>query len=67
MTCFPRPWVFLLEEEWFDECTFSLGSSFDDTGQIEELDIRAFVFDDSGDASQRCELVCSRFGGRLGD
>ena len=37
--------------------TFALSSAFDDTGQIEKLNLGAFVLDDTGHTSQSRELV----------
>lgn len=42
--------------------TFTVLGAFDDTGQIEQLNLRALILKDTGDASQGCELVSSNFG-----
>ena len=40
--------------------SFALGGSFDDSGQVEQLDVGVLVLDDARDAGQRRELVGRR-------
>lgn len=46
---------------------FTLGGTFDDPGQIEELDCGAFVLDFAGDGGQCGEFVGRGFGVGVGD
>lgn len=41
--------------------TLAVFGALDDSRQIQQLDLRAFVFDTAGDGRQRCELVSRHF------
>lgn len=49
------------ETPYLSSSAFSLRGAFDDSGQIEQLDVGAFVFYDAGDARERRELIAGGF------
>lgn len=51
----------------FFSATFAVGGSFDDSGEVEDLDFGAFVVHGSGDAGEGCEFVGGGFGFGAGE